>query len=185
MPSRPTRIAAILPMEMEYSARLLEGGIDYVREHPQVVLVDLPYPVAAPQDLVLRQPYPFDAALVWATCEAAWVEDLLSAGMPVVSASSDWPPERVPCVSFDTTAAVGAAVNHLARLQPKSMAYLVFQLTGNPVAESRSRLFRKMAARHGITVTIAGLFAPTRRKAPKAASGCHSSPGRGNGWPGS
>lgn len=154
------RIAAVLPLEMEYSSRLLAGAIEYAKQHRRVALVDIPFPVAAPRDLKLPQPYPFDAALVWATREAVWVKDLRAAGIPVVSASSDWLEERIPCVSFDPVAAMRAAIDHLVLLRPKSLAYLVFQLIGNPLGESRSRLFRELAARRGILATSAGIFRP-------------------------
>lgn len=95
------RIAVITPIDTEYSGRLLEGAVSYARQHPQVGVVELHYRSDAPRQLQLPSPLGFDAALIWATRDAVWVESLLEVGLPVVAASADWPIERVPCVSFD------------------------------------------------------------------------------------
>jgi LacI family transcriptional regulator len=160
MPSRRARIAAILPLELEYSGRLLAGAIEYVRANRRVTLVDIPYSVDAPADLHLRPPYGFEAAFLWATREAGWVEDLLAAGVPLVAASGDWPVDKVPCVSFDSKAVVEAAVDHLAQRRPAAMLHLEFQSTGIAHQEARSRLFREAAARFGIAAASSQVFHP-------------------------
>jgi len=71
MPNNLCRIAAILPQEMQYSGRLLEGAAAYVAEHRHLRLVDLPCSVDSPESgLFGSGPLPFDAALVLATTKA-------------------------------------------------------------------------------------------------------------------
>jgi AraC-like DNA-binding protein len=98
--------------------------------------------------------------LIWATREALWVEDLLAAGVPLVSASGDWPVERVPCVSFDPERFVGRALEHLARLRPAMLLHLEFRITGVPPMDRRCRQLAQAAARLGIACRSEELLSP-------------------------
>lgn len=150
MPARCYRIAVGAPLEMEYSARLLEGAFEYCREHRAVQVIDLPYRGDAPSRLRHPARLRLDGALIWATREASWVKDLLAAGVPMVSASGDWPIDRIPCVSFDAAGLVEVAVEHLASLRPAILLHLQFRITGVPQVEGRCRQFEQAAARRGI-----------------------------------
>jgi DNA-binding LacI/PurR family transcriptional regulator len=152
------KIAAILPLEMEYSGRLLEGALTYARAHRRVTLGDVAYQVDDPNGLQLKEPFAFDAAMIWATREAAWVERLLAAEVPMISASGDWPRDLIPCVAFDNQSVVAAAVDHLAEARPAALLHLEFQMTGLPLKESRARLFGEAAARHGIPASSGEVF---------------------------
>jgi DNA-binding LacI/PurR family transcriptional regulator len=145
---------------MEYSARLLQGACQYARQHKRIRIVELPYRADEPARLCLPSPLPFDAALIWATREALWVEDLLATGMPVVSASGDWPAERVPCVSIDAERFVERAVEYLARLRPAMLLHLQFRITGVPQVEKRCRQFEQVASRLGIPCRSEELLRP-------------------------
>jgi DNA-binding LacI/PurR family transcriptional regulator/AraC-like DNA-binding protein len=155
---KPCRIAALLPLELEYSGRLLAGAIHYTNEHRHVSLIDIPYFVDNPNALKLRRPFGFDAALVWATSEARWVETLLAANIPVVSASGDWPSERVPRVSFDSAATVHTAVDFLARRHPAVLVNLEYRFIGIPPKEARVQLFLAEAKARGIPARSAQVF---------------------------
>ena len=152
------RIAVITPLELEYSARLLEGAADYSRKNPEVVLIDLPYPVDAPNALRIGARREFDGAVAWATHEARWVEGLLQRGIPLVSCSSDLPKERVPCIAFSSEAVVSAAVGHLRMLQPEQVVNLEFRIEGVPAMERRTRLFTEKACEMGLKGRAAQVF---------------------------
>lgn len=158
MPSTVRRIAAIFPQELEYSSRLMKGAIDYVKKHRNVALVDLPYRVDAPNSIRLDRPLPFDAAFIWATPEARWVEDLLAASLPLVGASGDWPSEQVPYISFDGKAVEERAIEHLARRKPEILLHLEFLITGVPLIENRTRRFCDLAKRRGFPVKSFEIF---------------------------
>lgn len=169
MPSNRRRIAVILPLESDHSARLLEGALRYTRDKPVVTLVDLFYPVDQPSRLKLRDPLDFDAAVIWASRDAAWVETLIQRGIPMVSVSGDWPVDRIPCISFDSDAVARIAVDHLAGAGPARLLYVDFRLQGLPVKERRSRLFLAQAARHGIPATCHQVFRPGVEEVTEAA----------------
>ena len=154
------RIAAILPMESEYSGRLLEGAMRYARERRGITLLDRFYSMQAPDQWSIRGKPDFDAAMIWASRDAAWVETLLEKRIPVVSVSGDWPVEQVPCVSFDSQAVVRSAVDHLAGLAPASLLHLEFHLSGLPIKENRARMFREESERRGLTASSAAVFGP-------------------------
>lgn len=160
MPTTRRRIAVILPLESDHSARLLQGALRYSRGEPVVTLVDVFYPVDRPSRLRLSDPLGFDAAMIWASRDAAWVEELIDRGIPLVSVSGDWPVERVPCISFDSGEVVRLAVNHLATTKPASLLYVDFRLDGLPVKERRCRLFLEHAKRHGIPARTHQIFGP-------------------------
>ncbi|MFN0128700.1 MAG: hypothetical protein ACKV19_18675 [Verrucomicrobiales bacterium] len=65
---RPCRMAALLPLDLEYSGRLLAGAIQYVNKHRRLSLIDIPYFVDNPNALKLRGPIGFDGALICTTC---------------------------------------------------------------------------------------------------------------------
>jgi LacI family transcriptional regulator len=158
VPSIPIAVAA--PLDIEYSARLLKGACEYARQHQRIRIVELPYRTDEPARLALPLPLPFEAAFIWATREAAWVEELLAAGIPVVSASGDWPTARIPCVSLDSVRFVEKAVEHLARLRPAILVLLQFRITGVPPMERRCRQFEQAAARLGIPCRCEELLRP-------------------------
>jgi LacI family transcriptional regulator len=160
MPAQHHRIAAILPLELEQSGRLLAGAIEYAKSHRRVTLVDVPYAVDAPNALRLRPSLHFDAAMVWATREAGWVERLLQAGIPVVAASGDWPVETIPCVSFEGKALVDLAVEHLASRRPAVIAFLEYRITGIGTKEDRARYFKNEVRRHGLQPEVGEIFRP-------------------------
>jgi hypothetical protein len=136
----------------------MKGAIDYVKKHRNVALVDLPYRVDAPNSIRLDRPLPFDAAFIWATPEARWVEDLLAASLPLVGASGDWPSEQVPYISFDGKAVEERAIEHLARRKPEILLHLEFLITGVPLIENRTRRFCDLARRRGFPVKSFELF---------------------------
>ncbi len=158
MSSGSKRIAAILPREMEWGGRLLKGAMDYARRHRAVQFLDIPYSASAPAQLRLGRSLPFDAALIWANREAQWVERLIADGLPMVSASGDWPCDRVPNLVFDNAQVVRAAVDHLRRLRGAMLLHVEFILDGFPLHEARAGLFREEAARHGLPARSRGLF---------------------------
>ncbi len=136
----------------------MKGAVDYVKKHRNVALVDLPYRVDAPNSIRLDRPLPFDAAFIWATPEARWVEDLLAASLPLVGASGDWPSEQVPYISFDGKAVEERAIEHLARRKPEILLHLEFLITGVPLIENRTRRFCDLARRRGFPVKSFELF---------------------------
>lgn len=152
------RIATILPLELDYSARLLEGALQFVREHQEYTLVDYTYSVDAPDRLKLRTPLEFDAAMIWASRSATWVHDLRNQGLPILSVSGDWPVEEIPCLAFDSEAVVQNAVDHLAAFSPAQLLHLEFHLHGLPIKENRARLFKKAARQYGIPTTSEEIF---------------------------
>lgn len=152
------RIAAILPRDMEWSGSLLLGAMDYTRSHRSVELVDVPFSASTPARLQLGRTLRFDAALIWAIREARWVETLRAKGMPMVSASGDWPADMVPNVVFDNAGVVRAAVAHLSRLPVVMLLHLEFMLRGFPINERRAGLFRQEAERRGLPARSRSLF---------------------------
>ena len=151
MPNNFCRIAAILPQEVEYSGRLLEGAAAYVAEHRHLRLVDLPYSVDSPESGPFgRDPLPFDAALVWATTEAVWIKRLLSDSIPMVAAGGDWPANQIPIVAFDGEAVAEIAIEHLIRRKPASLAHLEFLIDGYEVLGKRARYFQRVAKQLGV-----------------------------------
>lgn len=160
MPVNRQRVAIILPLELEYSSRLLEGALDYARRRRSLAVIDIPYRVDSPSDLEIPSTPDFDAALFWATREASWVGKLLTYGIPLVSASGDWPADQIPSIAFSSQALVDVAISHLAALQPKSLLYLDHLITGAPRKEERARLFLQAAHRAGINAQTAEVFRP-------------------------
>jgi LacI family transcriptional regulator len=159
MPSRQFRIAAIFPQELEYSGRLLEGATAYASEHRHITLVDLAFSVDAPWEAPFDEGKPpFDAALVWATTEARWVERILSASLPVVSAGCDWPVGKIPIVAFDGNEVVEVAIDHLIRRKPASLAHFEFCFEQSEVLRKRSRYFQEVGTQKGILTTSHHVF---------------------------
>ncbi len=153
MPNNPCRIAAILPQEAEYSGRLLEGAGAYVAEHRHLRLVDLPYSVDSPASCPFgKGSLPFDAALVWATTEAVWIERLLEESIPVAAASGNWPVEQCPMVTFSGGAVVEMAIDHLMQRKPATLVHLEFPIAGSKILEQRSRYFERVATQRGVPV---------------------------------
>ncbi len=176
MPSRAHRIAVITPLELEYSGRLLEGVVQYAHRHPHITVLDMPYAVDAPNHLRLRAPWPFDAAVVWATHEARWVEQLRAAGIPLMSCSSDLPVDQVPCTSFSSGDVVAAALDHLQGRQPAVVVNLEFRIAGVPAKEARTQLFAAAARARRLDCRIVQVFrrdgkddTPAARRLPLAA----------------
>jgi DNA-binding LacI/PurR family transcriptional regulator len=158
MPPKSRRIAVILPIEMEFSSRLLEGAVEYARSHRRVRLMEIPYRVDAPNSLRFDAAPPFDAAVVWATTEARWVKSLLVRSIPVIATSRDWQAEQVPCIHFDGAAVVEASIEHLAQRSPAVLAHLEFLINGLPLAEERSRQFLDLARRRGFAAESHQIF---------------------------
>jgi DNA-binding LacI/PurR family transcriptional regulator len=162
LPTKHHRIAAILPIESEYSARLLEGALEFAREQARIILVDVFYPIDEPNRLRLRDPLEYDAAMIWASRDAGWVEFLLERDIPVIGVSGDWPVELVPCIAFDTPMVVESAVDHLVTRGASSILYLDFRISGLPGREGRVRLFREAAGCRGISASSAEVFGADR-----------------------
>lgn len=158
MTSTLRRIGIIAPREQEYSERLLEGGLAYSAEHRAIKVTELSYPVDRPGALELPDPFPFDAALIWATPEAPWIDSLLDLSIPLISASGDIAPGLIPCLAFGHRALVDSAVDHLARCEPKCLVYLQFATVGNPLLEKRLGFFKEAGARHGLPVRSGEIF---------------------------
>lgn len=158
MNSRSRRIAVIVPRELEYSGRLLDGAIAYAEKNRSIKVTEISYPVDDPRELALPEPFQFHAALVWATPSAPWIESLLGFEIPLISASGDIALGLVPCISFDHKSLVDIAVDHLALCEPKSLVYLQFVTTGIPIKETRKSLFEDAAARHGIPARSEEIF---------------------------
>jgi LacI family transcriptional regulator len=155
---KPHTLAIILPIELEFSARLLEGAVDYAKAHRRVRLVEIPYRVDAPNSLRFDGTPSFDAALIWATTEARWVKTLLADSVPVIATSRDWLAEEVPCIHFDGAAVVEEAVEHLAQRRPAVLAHLEFLINGHPLAEERNQQFLDLARRRGLPAASHPIF---------------------------
>lgn len=149
----------MFPQELEYSGQLLDGVMAYAAEHRHITLVDLPYSVDEPWQAPFGEgALPFDAALVWATLKAVWVEQILSASLPVVSTGRDWPAGQVSVVAFNGEEAVELAINHLISRNPASLAHFEFCIDEFEVLKKRSRYFLKLGSRKGIPTTSHQIF---------------------------
>jgi len=119
----PYRVAALLPVEPEYSSRLLEGLIDYASEHPEIELVQIPYLRGGPSPLS-KPPFAFSGALTYLSVRDTWIEELLAEDIPVVNTSGEWWNRGPATVAFDGGSSMTTAVEHLLEFDRPTAAYI-------------------------------------------------------------
>lgn len=146
------RIAAILPVEPEYSSRLLHGAINYGVEHPDVELVEISY---IRGDRKGRSPLPegplgIDGAMVWLHAQDTWVERLLDEEIVVVDAAGEWHGRGIPAVGFDGPHAEKLAIEHLAGLGREHAAYVGIDTSHSVELKRRRNSFFKGLWQQGI-----------------------------------
>lgn len=150
------RIAILLPVEPEYSGRLLEGALEYASDNKEITLIEMPY-VRAMRSLYDPLPagkLPFDGALVWLNTFDTWVERLLSEKIVVVNASGEWfmkGGEKITTVAFKGPDVESMAVEHLAGLGCTHLAYAGAETSDSTELTRRQGCFLKMAADRGLT----------------------------------
>ena len=70
------RIAAILPIETEYSARLMDSASEYAYEHRHIELLDRSYDRSRPPDFSGK--IDFAGALLFPNKEDVWLPGLIA-----------------------------------------------------------------------------------------------------------
>jgi len=142
----PLKIAILLPIEFEYSERLLKGAMEYAREHPEITLIEMPY--ARGGRPLPEGPLEFGAALVWPYPADIWVERLLDEGVLVLSASPNWQGRGLPLIAFDGMHVEKLAFEHLAAREPRLIAYVGVETSRGTLTWRRDR-FLEMADQRG------------------------------------
>jgi LacI family transcriptional regulator len=121
--AQPYRIAVILPVESEYSNRLLEGVIEYAEGRTDLALIQLPYLRSGPSPLPVP-PFPFEGALTHLSVRDRWAEELLAAEIPVVNTSGEWWDRGPVSVAFDGGLLIQTAVEYLVSLGRGHLGYV-------------------------------------------------------------
>jgi len=124
------RVALLLPKGHEYAARLIEGVVDFARDHADFEFVEVLFDEDCAPPAVYH--IEADGALVWAHHGNSWVLDLRDRGLRLVSLNGDWAAEEIPCVAFDLEAMLDTAVEHLAGLNRRHAAYVGHLTSRNP-----------------------------------------------------
>jgi DNA-binding LacI/PurR family transcriptional regulator/AraC-like DNA-binding protein len=146
------RIAAILPVESEFSSRLLDGALEYSLGNRSIKLLDRSYS---------RENLPqfdggidFDAAITWANREDRWIQDLKAAGLPVINTSADWYRESVHSVCYHTTPLFEAVIDHLSACGMERIAYINFSDPPSPAQQGMIDMFLAVADRRDIAAEL-------------------------------
>jgi LacI family transcriptional regulator len=147
------RITVLLPVEPEYSHRLLEGAMAYAKEHREVELVEMSY-VRNPEggSPLPGGPLEFDGALVWLNVLDGWFQRLIDEGIVVVNTNSEWPEKKLTAVTFSGMATEKLALDHLAALGRNQAAYIGSATSESPELLRRQNAFLDAAAQRGMDV---------------------------------
>lgn len=148
----PYRIAVILPVESEYSNRLLEGVIEYAEGRTDIELIQLPYLRSGPSPLP-APPYPFDGALTDLSVRDRWVEELLDAEIPVVNTSGEWWDRGPVTVAFDGGMAIQTAIEHLVSLGRGHLGYVGEASTESVSLSAQVRYFLREVESAGLAAS--------------------------------
>jgi len=132
------RVAVILPAESEYSARLLEGAMQYVEKHPEITLLEMGYSVGS-SPLPEHGEFGFDAALVWPYPVDHWMERLLEDDIFVISAGANWRNPNVPLIAFSGSEVENRALDYFSALGRSQVAYIGIDTSQGFLAARRSR----------------------------------------------
>jgi LacI family transcriptional regulator len=152
MKRSPHRIAVLLPVEPEYSNRLLEGAIRYSSEHPEVELVEMPY-VRRNESPLPEGKLAFTGALLHLNAFDTWVERLLAEDIKVVNTSGEWWERGLPSVAFNGSAVQSLAAEFLVALGRQHLGYVGAATSDSEEFRRRQNLFLKLVADKCLTAS--------------------------------
>lgn len=150
MPRDTYRIAVILPVETEYSNRIMEGAISYTEEHLDIELIEIPY-IRESRRPPPMGPGDFDAALTYLSETDTWIRNLLTADIPVVNTSGDWRDRGVTIVAFDGRHMQKCILDHVVQIGHSSVAHVSDATKISSELTCRKNLFLSEAAKRGMS----------------------------------
>lgn len=134
-------IALIMASGHDYSARVTEGVLMYIAEHPGPRIIEIPYREnEAPRALNDAK---FDGAILWTSRDDTWVRDIIRRRAKLISCNAEWRKERVPSLGVDGAAMVKAMVAHLAQPDRRHIAHVGHRLGASEIKKSVRELFFK------------------------------------------
>lgn len=155
---RDIRIAAILPIEAEYSERLLEGAVDYCSDNRHIKLVEISFSRNFPPTFD-DQPS-FDAAMLWLNNRDSWPTELIERGIPLVNTSGDWPNDNIPSLCYQGKDVEKLLVDHLHRQGYRNLLYLAYDREPDSQSMLTALGFKEYASSLGLSARIESVGLP-------------------------
>ncbi len=152
------RIAAILPIEAEYSERLLEGAVDYCSENRHIKLVEVSFSRNFPP--TFESEPSFDAAMLWLNNRDRWPAELIDMKIPLINTSGDWPHEDIPSLCYQGEDIEKLLVDHLHRQGYRDLLYLAYDSEPDSQSMLTAQGFQKYAATLGLPVAVESVGLP-------------------------
>lgn len=135
-------VALIMSSGHDYSARLTEGVLMYIEEHPGPRIIEIPYREnEAPRALSYAK---FDAAILWTSRDDSWVRKIIRRGVTLIGCNAEWREEHVPSIGVDGLGMVRAMVDHLAQTQRRAIAHVGHRIRASRIKKSvRGHFFQR------------------------------------------
>lgn len=152
------RIAAILPVEAEYSERLLEGAVDYCSENRHIKLIEVSFSRNIPPKFE-HEP-PFDAAMLWLNRRDRWPVELIGKKIPLINTSGDWPHKQIPSLCYRGEDIEKLLVEHLQKQGYKDLLYIAYEREPESQSMVKALGFQKHAASLGLSAAVESVGLP-------------------------